>query len=246
MPAVLVIQPDADDPPERLGLWLGSQGLNLRVIRPFEGDSVPAVVDEDALVVLGGDMAAWEVEEHPWLEDIKALLTWAVANAKPTLAICLGGQLLADALGGCVKPGDRGLEAGAVILNSLDPVATDPLFGSLPWPVRMVEHHRDAISRLPPGAVWLAESSQYEHQVFRVGDCAWGVQFHPEVSPETYTRWSIHMDYQGEAQRRVVEGVLEVNSHAEEISLGSKAMIDAFGSIVRAHARDDSFPRGVS
>jgi GMP synthase (glutamine-hydrolysing) len=233
VPTILVVQPDAEDPPERLGEWLQRDGFDVRVIRPYQGDPVPARLEEDALVVLGGDMSATEVAGYPWLTDIMRLMGSAVAGASPTLGICLGGQLLAASLGGRVESGANGMEAGTVHIHPTAEAGSDPLFGRLPWPVRMITMHRDAITELPPGAVWLAESNPYPHQAFRVGAVGWGVQFHPEVSAATYAQWARYIKDEGEALERVVTGIGGVQRHDPAIRLAAESLFRAFADVVR-------------
>jgi GMP synthase (glutamine-hydrolysing) len=233
---VLVIQPDETDPPERLGAWLAEAGIRLRVVRPYVGDAVPRTVAEDAVVVLGGDMGANDERDHPWLTDVKALLRTTVAARTPTLGICLGGQLLAAATGGRVERGRNGTEAGTVVIQARPESAGDALFGGLPRRLRMMTLHRDAITQLPPDGVWLADSDRYPHQAFRVGSAAWGVQFHPEISPATYRNWAVSSTDEGEALRWIVDGIPDAERHDDEIVTGAKWLAEAFAEFVMDQA----------
>lgn len=233
--SILIIQPDAEDPPERFATWLRAEGFDIRLLRPYEGDPVPERLEDDALIVLGGDMSANDTQEHPWLADIMQLFRHAVTVDTPTLGICLGGQLLAAAFGGKVEPGPCGMEAGAVEVRPRSEADSDALLAGLPWPLRMITMHRDAITKLPPSATWLAESHPYGHQIFRVGQVGWGVQFHPEVSPGTYAAWSTYINDTGEALETVKDGYSQVVEHDDETRVGAKALATAFASVVRVH-----------
>lgn len=236
MATVLVIQPDETDPPERLGAWFAEAGIRLRVVRPYAGEAVPGSVAEDAVVVLGGDMGAHDEHDHPWLTDVKALLRTTVASGTPTLGICLGGQLLAAATGGRVERGRDGTEAGTVVIEARPESAGDALFGGLPGRLRMMTLHRDAITELPPDGVWLAGSDPYPHQAFRVGAAAWGVQFHPEISPATYRSWAVSSTDEDEALRRIVDGIPDAERHDDEIVPGARSLAEAFAEFVMDHA----------
>ena len=170
---LLVVQPDAECPVERFGPWLEEAGARLKVLRPYAGDQVPDTVDADGLVVLGGDMGAHDDPGHPWLADLRTLMRSSVDREVPTLGICLGGQILASATGGTVARGAAGMESGVVEVTARTEATTDELMRNLPWPIRQGSMHRDAITDLPPGATWLAESQAYPHQAFRVGSSAW-------------------------------------------------------------------------
>ncbi|WP_284976718.1 type 1 glutamine amidotransferase [Arthrobacter sp. efr-133-TYG-104] len=185
----LVIQPDPYCPIDRLGPWLHDEGITTRTIQPFKGEVIPDSIQQDALVVLGGDMSSLDDHVYPWLSDIRRVVADAASRRKPTLGICLGAQLMAQTFGGTVTKGDRGLEAGVAQISWRAEAAQDQLMAGLPDPFFAGAMHRDMISQLPASAVWLGVTAQYPYQAFRVGEMSWGVQFHPELSPAVYRQW---------------------------------------------------------
>lgn len=189
-PRLLIIQPDKSDPIGPLGDWLTEAGAELD-IRLLPDHDLPAGLDGYAGVVcLGGGMGANDDSAHPWLADVRRLLAAAAAARVPTLAICLGSQLLAVATGGLVSKGDQGAEVGPGLVSKKDAAWTDPLFAELPLMQDVLQFHSDAITRLPPGAELLASSPRYQHQAFRFDRCAYGVQFHIETTPELVLEWA--------------------------------------------------------
>lgn len=187
-PRVLVVVNDESDPPGRLADWLVGAGVQLDVVR---GAELPADLSGvDGLVVLGGPMGAWDDDVAPWLPHERELLRAAVSDEVPTLAICLGAQLLAAAHGGRVERSPDGPEFGAQLVAKRTAAATDPLFGSLPITPDVLQWHVDAITALPPGAILLASSPVCENQAFRLGRLAWSVQFHIETTPEVVHGWA--------------------------------------------------------
>jgi GMP synthase (glutamine-hydrolysing) len=185
MARALVVQHTAH---EGLGLlleWLPAAGLDVHPIHPYLGHRVPPSVEGDALIVLGGPMGANDDGEAPWLPATRALLATAVDDGVPTLGICLGAQLLAVAAGGEVQPGTAGPELG---FGSVEVAVSDQLLdaGSLP----VVQWHYDTVTRLPDGAELLASSDRYRVQAFRVGEVAWGLQFHVEATVEMVSEWA--------------------------------------------------------
>ncbi|NUT94271.1 MAG: type 1 glutamine amidotransferase, partial [Saccharothrix sp.] len=128
-----MLQPDDSDPIARLGDWLTGAGAVLDVLKPFERP-VPETLDGyDGVVCLGGAMGALDDVEHPWLADVRRLLSHAVSKRVPTLALCLGAQLLAVATGGQVRRGPQGPEVGVLLVAKRDVAGADPLFADLPW-----------------------------------------------------------------------------------------------------------------
>lgn len=185
MARALVVQ---HHPSEGLGWfqdWLPAASLDVHPIHPYLGHRVPSSVEGDALIVLGGPMGCMDDDHATWLPAVRSLLRTAVDDGVPTLGICLGAQLLAAATGGYVERGSRGPELG---LSSVEVTDDDDLLTAGPMPV--VQWHFDAITSLPPGAVLLASSDAYEVQAFRLGEVAWGLQFHVEATTEMVREWS--------------------------------------------------------
>ena len=186
----LVVTHSPSEGPGTLAEWLPAAGVELVVVAPWDGEELPTdPTAYDALVVLGGPQQAYDDRSAPWLRATKDLLRAAVAARVPTLGICLGAQLLAEATGGRVEKGADGVEAGARLVAKRDAAWDDELFAEVPFTPTVVQWHEDAIVDLPPGAVHLASSSRYANQAFRIGDRAWGVQFHIETPAEMVRHW---------------------------------------------------------
>jgi GMP synthase-like glutamine amidotransferase len=190
MARALVVTHSPSEGVGNVGTWLQAAGVELEVVEPWDGDAVPEDPTQyDAVVVMGGPQQAYDDGSAPWLRATKDLLRTAVGERVPTLGICLGGQLLAEATGGRVEKGAEGVEAGARLVAKRDAAWEDELFADVPFTPTVVQWHEDAIVDLPPGAVHLASSPRYAHQAFRVGDRAWGLQFHIETPPEMVRHW---------------------------------------------------------
>lgn len=227
-----IIQPDPKVPLDRFGPWLASNRVLLRAY-PLWSRDVPDVRDlGDGLIVLGGRMSVRDGADHLWLEPLKRLLVAAVEADVPTLAICLGHQLLAEALGGEVvvnHPG--GGEHGAYPVAWAASARHDSLLGRLAdQPTSLfAESHHDAVTALPPGVESLAGTELYPNQAFRVGSAV-GVQFHPEASPELMGRWAELDGGDGRDLRRAM------NRHDTEVSRNGRLLAQAFCGQIRARA----------
>jgi GMP synthase-like glutamine amidotransferase len=190
----LVVENDPSDDACRLGDWLVDGGLELAVARPHAGEALPDRLDGyAALVVLGGEQNAYPGPDGApgaaWFPALERLLRKAVRERLPTLAVCLGGQLLATAHNGMVEPSPAGPEIGARLVARRDIADSDPVFAPVPFAPDVLQWHRDEITELPAGAVLLAASTHHQHQAFRLGDAAWGIQFHIESDIEMIAEW---------------------------------------------------------
>ncbi|MFI6497081.1 type 1 glutamine amidotransferase [Nonomuraea typhae] len=224
---ITVIEHEADAPLGYFAAWLG---LPCDVIRPYLGDPVPEHA-ADGLIVLGGEMAAWEDERCPWLPATRALIRRSVADGLPVLGICLGAQLMALACGGTVERGTAGVEVGTCALTFLPAAQDDPLLS----PVGRAEavaaqFHGDAMTSLPEGATLLMTGDRYPHQAFRLGERAWGVQFHPEVTPEIFDGWIT-------ATGRDPALAAEVRAADDDLVATWRPVAEAFAGIVRTTGR---------
>ncbi len=151
--------------------------------RVFAGEPLPPTpAGHDGIVVMGGPMSAGSDEGFGTRRDEIALLDHTLAGAVPTLGVCLGAQLLALAAGGSVYPGADGPEIGWSLVDLTPARADDDLLAGLPEHLPVLHWHGDTFD-LPPGAAHLAASDRYPNQAFRVGEAAWGLQFHLEVTP---------------------------------------------------------------
>lgn len=191
---VLCVQLSDIDPPGRLGEWLHDAGAQLEIVKAADGGLPTSLEQHDALVVLGGEMGAYDDLQHSWLASVRGLLSSAVTAERPVLAICLGAQLLAVVTGGQVRPAAGGPERGTLLVAKRDVAAEDPLFGPLPLLPDVVQFHDDEITQLPPSAQQLAASPKCENQAFRVGAWAYGLQFHIETTPRMVLDWADRLD----------------------------------------------------
>ncbi|WP_046059926.1 glutamine amidotransferase [Paracidovorax citrulli] len=148
-----------------------------------QDEGMPEPASIAGVVVTGSH--AMVTDRAPWSEALGGWLARAVAAQTPVLGICYGHQLLAHALGGDVADHPGGCEVGTVeVAMAPDATSSDALFAELPAAFHAQVVHRQSVRRLPAGAVRLAGNAFEPHQAFRVGHCAWGVQFHPEFGPD--------------------------------------------------------------
>jgi GMP synthase (glutamine-hydrolysing) len=182
-----IVQNDPEVPPGNITDNLDVAGIMYCVHHPYSGDPLPEVQDVSALIVMGGAMGANDDQRHPFLYDLKIFIRQVVSVGIPYLGICLGGQLLAAALGARVVS-KRWDELGSLPVVLTAEGRCDALFSGLSAEFDTFQWHHDSFD-IPDGGVLLASSLDCRHQAFRVGSVAWGTQFHPEVTEQIIRDW---------------------------------------------------------
>jgi GMP synthase (glutamine-hydrolysing) len=143
--------------------------------------------DYDAVIVFGGSMHADQDDRHPWLRDENELIQGLLDRGVPLLGVCLGIQLIAKAAGAAVYPVSGGPEIGWFPVELSASAGDDPVFGRLAERFDAFGWHYYTYD-LPAGAEELARSARC-NQAYRLGESAWGIQFHAEVTLETVRSW---------------------------------------------------------
>jgi GMP synthase-like glutamine amidotransferase len=186
---VLVFQHIAIEHPGYFRDIMARRGVGWTAVRLDAGEPVPDLESFNAMLVMGGPMNVWQDDIHPWLVSEKeAIRRWVRDLGRPYFGICLGHQLLAAALGGEVAPAARG-EAGIVPVHLLPAAGTDRLLGGVSSPIPAIQWHEAEVARLPGDAIPLASNVDCAVQAMRVGEHAYGFQYHPEVSGTTLVDW---------------------------------------------------------
>jgi GMP synthase (glutamine-hydrolysing) len=141
----------------------------------------------DAVFIFGGGMHVDQEEHHPWLRFEDSLIRRLLADEVPVFGVCLGGQLIAKATGARVGPLPRE-EVGWHEVELTPEAADDPVFESAPPRFTAFQWHSYAFD-LPPGATPLARND-VGLQAYQLGDFAWGIQFHAEVTQDIIEDWA--------------------------------------------------------
>jgi GMP synthase-like glutamine amidotransferase len=164
-------------------------GIEIDTVELEKGDSFPSLEGYSALWVMGGSMNVSDEQEFPWLVEEKALIRRAVRELNlPYMGICLGAQLLADALDGEVQPMATP-EVGLLEVHLTEEGLNHPLMAGLPKTFKVLQWHGQEVKKLPSEAILLASSSHCPVQAYAFGDRALGLQFHSEVTESTVEDW---------------------------------------------------------
>jgi len=193
---ILVLQHADSEHHGAFRAFLAEDGHSWTTIHLFDGESLPESMDGfDALWVLGGPMDVWQEDEYPWLVDEKAFIRRAVVDeGYPFLGLCLGHQLLAEALGGSVGPAETP-EIGVLPVMLTEEGASGVLFDGIEPRFPVLQWHSAMVTGLPADCRVLATTDACPVQAFSWQTRAYGVQFHLEVENDTVNAWAAIPEY---------------------------------------------------
>ncbi len=192
---VLIIKNVLNEGPGTIEDYLKTKGIMYKVADFYGCDAteevIPDIKEFTHLVILGGPMAVYESAGAPFLHFEVAMIRSFILKKKPVLGICLGAQMIANALGADVYPG-KTEEIGWYNVDITSEGMEDPAISSLAvdnQPVAEVfQWHGDTFD-LPGKAVRLSSSKVYQNQAFRYKDNVYALQFHIEVKPDMIEEW---------------------------------------------------------
>ncbi len=172
--------------PAAIDAWAAARGYGITTTPLFERTPLPAHDDFDCLIVLGGPMGVADEGQYEWMTAEKALLRDVIASGKRVVGVCLGAQMIADALGARVYL-NRHKEIGWFPIELTEAGRASIPLGGLPPRLTVFHWHGDTFD-LPPGAVHLAASQVCENQAFSYQDHVLGLQFHLESTADSVAK----------------------------------------------------------
>jgi len=161
---------------------LGPVDIETCVLDAEHGAALPAAADCAGVILTASHSMV--TDDLPWSVKVEEWIRSLLETRTPLLGICYGHQLLARAAGGRVGFHPSGKEIGTVAIQLHPACANDPLFQGLPQSFFVHVTHLQTVQRLPSNATCLAANAHEPNQAFRLWDCAWGVQFHPEFDAD--------------------------------------------------------------
>ncbi|VAX11872.1 Glutamine amidotransferase, class I [hydrothermal vent metagenome] len=162
---------------------LKERGHQLSATHLYTNQALPLLNDIDWLIVMGGPMGVYDDDLHPWLRAEKKFIRDAIDSGMIVLGICLGAQLIADALGARVyKNPDK--EIGWFNIHRSEEADGSILAKEIPEQVEVFHWHGDTFD-IPHGATLLAESTACKNQGFIMDERVLAFQFHLETTGES-------------------------------------------------------------
>lgn len=188
MTRAVVLQHISCEPPGIYEEVLRTRGVEVVRAELDEGDPVPDLLEADLVVAMGGPMSVNDDDRHSWLADEKQQIAQAVRAGVPFFGVCLGAQLLAASFGAAVGAGEVP-EVGVLPVELTEAGRSDPVVSVLAKSFPALQWHGDTFA-IPPGGVHLASSGAYANQAFRLGENAYALQFHLEVTRDMIGEWA--------------------------------------------------------
>ncbi|MGB8455882.1 MAG: type 1 glutamine amidotransferase [Anaerocolumna sp.] len=165
--------------PGSIIVWAEENGHVITNTKFYNNEPLPKQEEYDWLIIMGGPMNIYEEDKYPWLVREKTFMKEAVDSGKIIIGLCLGGQLIADVIGGRVTKNPY-KEIGWFPVRLSKEARSTPLFALFPEQPVVFEWHGDTFSLLPEDAMLIAENDACSHQAFQYKNRVFGFQYHLE------------------------------------------------------------------
>ncbi|TDN37900.1 type 1 glutamine amidotransferase [Hymenobacter sp. UV11] len=223
-----------DEGPGHAAEWLAAHGHPLTFTRLFEPyPTFPALSEFDGLLILGGAMSVHDEAEFPWLVAEKAFLREVLRAGKLTLAICLGAQLVAQALGGEVRR-NPAPEIGFWTVRFAAKALTHPLLRGWPDKATVLHWHVDTFT-VPPGAVRVGMSAGCAVQGYVRGDGIIGLQFHPEMTEDMVKKLMAFEGHETAEEAEFVQTATQIRGKLKSVWKGRMLLETLLENMVALH-----------
>lgn len=188
---------------------------NIEIVDIQNSGETPSLDDCLGVIITGSHSMV--TQELPWSLKLELFINKVILAKIPFLGICYGHQLLAKSLGAKVDYHPKGMELGTVNLSVSNEAISDKIFKNLPLSFNVHVVHSQSALTLPKNAVLLASNEHEQNHAFRVGENAWGVQFHPEYDENVMKGYINEVLKDDEVQKRQLLENVKQSNHSNEI-----------------------------
>ncbi|OGT60428.1 MAG: GMP synthase [Gammaproteobacteria bacterium RIFCSPHIGHO2_12_FULL_43_28] len=177
---ILLVTHATFEQPGSIKTWAEHNGHLIEEVKPYAGETLPEIIPFDMVVMMGGPQSPLTIENTPYLNDEIEMLKIALKKNKKIIGVCLGAQLIAEALGAKTERSPN-REIGSYSLTLLEDAKCDPVFSQYDSTIDVMHWHSD-MPGIPKGAKLIAKSEGCPRQIFRYGDRVYGFQCHFELT----------------------------------------------------------------
>ncbi|WP_121972672.1 type 1 glutamine amidotransferase [Acinetobacter stercoris] len=196
----------------------------------FDIEALPDVEDVDLLMIMGGTMSVNDEVNFPWLKIEKRWIRRYLAQSKPAIGLCLGGQLIANALGASVTR-NTVQEMGWSTVYKSNYIEKDCF--QMPAEIQVMQWHSETFD-IPKGAIRLAESKVCANQLYQIGTNVLGFQFHPEITKRVLDIFIEHEEELNIFQGAAIQAISELkNSQSQQFIQGNQLLNQAIDYVLR-------------
>ena len=213
--------------------YMKEDQIKIDTVELDEGEKIPKLDSYDAMIVMGGPMDTWQEETYPWLKIEKENIhNFVKIKKKPYLGLCLGAQLLSEAIGGKV----RKMKTPEIGVLEVSITNNKSLFKGLNNKLKVLQWHSFEACDLPTNTNLLASSSDCKVQAFS-SDNAFGLQFHVEQTNKTVPQWACVPEYKSALENTLGQNALEkfkkdVEENLKIFNNSAKTIYDNFKKII--------------
>jgi GMP synthase-like glutamine amidotransferase len=213
--------------------FIKEDNIHIDTVELNENEKIPNLEKYDAMIVMGGPMDTWQEETYPWLKVEKENIREFVAiKKKPYLGLCLGAQLLSEAIGGKVKK----MKTPEIGVLNVSINNDKSIFNGLNKNLKALQWHSYEVCDLPSSANILATSPVCDVQAFS-SERAFGLQFHVEQTNETVPQWACVPEYKSALESTLGPNALEkfkndVEKNLSVFNSSAKTIYENFKKII--------------
>ena len=207
--------------------------FHIDTIELDEGEQIPKLDSYDAMIVMGGPMDTWQEEAHPWLKvEKEEIHKFVSVMKKPFLGLCLGAQLLSEAVGGKV----RKMKTPEIGVMDISITNTSSIFSGMNKNLKVLQWHSYEVCDLPQSTNLLASSPLCGVQAFSFGN-SFGLQFHVEQTNETVPQWACVPEYKSALEKTLGSNALEkfrkeVEANLKMFNSSARTIYDNFKKVI--------------
>lgn len=230
---LLVLQHDEYDDAGSIIEWAMKHEHALTTVVLTKNESLPASLDFDILVIMGGTMNVYEEDKFPWLAGEKVFIKKAVDAGKIVIGFCLGGQLLAAALGGKVTR-NKETEIGWFPVRFNKTAQEHPVLSVFNESAVIFQWHSDTFSVLPENAKLIASNDACARHGFIYNDNVFAFQFHLETTYQMIYFLAREHDKNSD-KGLYIQNAQKIKKHHEYIAANNKLMFAFLDRIVETY-----------